>query len=175
GLARDYDVCNGVLYWLNFNNNPSTSPQCIVHYSPTKNEFGYILIPPEAVSLEQRLISINVVLCFVGIQTDGGSYSWTMWMIKCSDGSKSWQFLLKSAGTGPVYYPESSLLKEIVMLRQRISLHEGDGDVFMVRKEIKIAGLRPRILQAKVIQCFEFELDYYAKHVCALFDVVVPV
>ncbi|MED6147015.1 hypothetical protein PIB30_040125 [Stylosanthes scabra] len=77
------------------------SPQCIVYYSAKDNEFGYLHIPEEAVNLEKRLISIDDVLCFVGLESrDGEIYTWTIWMINSVDGSKEWTTSMKASGCG---------------------------------------------------------------------------
>ncbi|MED6210735.1 hypothetical protein PIB30_066904 [Stylosanthes scabra] len=78
-LDSKYVVCGGQLYWLNFNDHAGTSPQCIVYYSAKDNEFGYLHMPAKAANLEKRLISIDDILCFVGLESrDDEIYTWTI-------------------------------------------------------------------------------------------------
>ncbi|MED6221702.1 hypothetical protein PIB30_057361 [Stylosanthes scabra] len=176
-LDPKYVIYNGVLYWLNLNDHAGTSPHCIVYYSAKDNEFGYILIPTEAVNLEKRQISIEGTLCFVGVEHDeeSDSYTWTMWIIMFANGSKEWTVAMKGSGVGHLNYPKTFIGKGILMLSQRV-IFRRDGDASIVlNKQIRIRGLSSIGCQTRTIQNMEFRVDAYTKSLLAMYDTAFPV
>ncbi|MED6198454.1 hypothetical protein PIB30_066394 [Stylosanthes scabra] len=176
-LNSKYVLCDGLLYWLNFNDRVGTSPQCIVYYSAKDNEFGYLQMPEKAVNLEKRLISINDVVCFVGLESgDGEIYTWTIWMINSVDGSTEWTTFMKASGCGQIHYPEAFISNEILMLRETVNMHQvSDSNTFLLKKEIRIRGLSSTASQSRTIQNMEFRVDSYTKSILAMYDTAFPV